>query len=52
MVVEWVRELRRRLDPLEAVLSERQCLEKRRRGSHRMNSRADVMDESRQRQRA
>ena len=49
-VVERVRERRRRLDPLEAVLRERQRAEERRRDAERVDRRADVVDESRQRQ--
>ncbi len=49
-VVERVRESRRRLDPLDAVLLERHRAQERRGDGERMDRRADVVDEARQRQ--
>ncbi len=49
-VVERVRERRGRLDPLDAVLRERQRAKERRRDPERVDRRADVVDEARQRQ--
>jgi hypothetical protein len=49
-IVERVGERRRRLDPLDAVLGERQRAEERRRDPERVDRRTDVVDESRQRQ--
>ncbi len=49
-VVQRVRDRARRFDPLDAVLAERHRSEKRRRAGKRVNGRADVVRESRQRQ--
>ena len=49
-VVQRVRDRARRFDPLDAVLAERHRSEERRRAGKRVNGRADVVRESRQRQ--
>ena len=49
-VVERMRERKRRLDPLEAVILERNRPEERRGGGHRMDRRAEVVDEPGERQ--
>ncbi len=48
--VERMGERQRRLDPLEAVILERNRPEEGRSGGHRMNRRAEVVDEPRERQ--
>ncbi len=49
-VIEWMRERRLRLDPLETIVRQRVLLKARRRDSQRVYGGADVMLESRQRQ--
>jgi hypothetical protein len=49
-ITEWMRDHHRRLDPLEAVCSERQRPKQRRRNRKWMHGRADIMNEARQRQ--
>jgi hypothetical protein len=49
-VVERMCQHRRRLDPLEPMCGERQRPEQRRRHRERMNGRADVVDEARERE--
>ena len=50
-VVQRVRERRRRVNPLQSVFCQREGFEERRRDRHRVNRGADVVRESRQRER-
>src|SRR5262245_53895411 len=47
LVVEWMRERRGRLDPLQAVFSKRKTVEKRRSDSQRMDGGTNVVNETR-----